>query len=61
MDNRTDYFAGPPIPESQLALAAERVRLSAERSDTAAAEPRRNRRSVFSRLRHRGATPSVAR
>ena len=61
MDNRTDFFAGPPIPESQLALAAERVRLSAERADAAAAEPGRIGRSAFSRLRHRGATPSVAR
>jgi hypothetical protein len=61
MENRTDFFAGPPIPESQLALAAERVRLSAERADTASVESGRNRRSAFSRLRHHGATPSVAR
>ena len=61
MDNRTDFFAGPPIPESQLALAAERVRLAAERADDTAAVSSRNRRSAFSRLRHRGATPSVAR
>jgi len=61
MDIRTDFFAGPAIPESQLALAAERLRLATERADDTAPESSRSRRSALSRLRHRGATPSVAR
>ena len=61
MENRTDFFAGPPIPESQLTLAAERVRLADERADGAPAGPRPHRRSAFARLLHRGATASVAR
>ena len=61
MDIRTDFFAGPPIPESQLAVAAERIRITAERSADEASDPQRHRRSALSRLRHRGATPSVAR